>query len=267
MRLPEPTRRRPIWFDALIVLGAILIYGWSMQGTGTSFAELVKGLPAMADFLSRMVPPDGPIVSRLYKPLVETIQLAVMGTTLGVLFAFPLSFLGARNFIGANTLYYVMRSSFNLFRGVSEFVYALIFVAMVGLGLFPGVLALAVHTAGALGKYFSEAIENMNWQPIEALVAAGASRTQVVFHGILPELLPHFVAYTLYYWEHNIRASTVLGLVGAGGMGIELLTSVKLFKYQEVSTIVLVMLMLITVSDLISAWARRKILVNEASAF
>ena len=265
MRVPEPIRQRPVWVDALIALAAVLIYGWSAQGTGTSGVELVRGLPAMADLLSRMLPPDVHIISRLYKPLLETIQLAVVGTTLGVALTLPLSFLGARNFIGVNLLYYVTRSSFNVFRGVSEFVYALIFVAMVGLGPFPGVLALAIHTAGALGKYFSETIENMNWQPIEALVAVGASRTQVVFHGILPELMPQFVTYIFYYWEHNIRASTVLGLVGAGGLGIELLTSVKLFKYQEVATIVLIMLALITVADQISAWARRRILVSEVA--
>jgi len=265
VRLPDPIRRRPFWVDALVVMVAVLVYGWSAQGTGTSISEFVRGLPGMADFLGRMVPPDREILSRLYKPLVETIQLAVVGTTLGVLLAFPLSFLGARNFIGTNLLYYFTRSSFNVFRGVSEFVYALVFVAMVGLGSFPGVLALAIHTAGALGKYFSEAIENMNWQPIEALVAVGASRTQVVFHGISPELAPQFLAYIFYYWEHNIRASTVLGLVGAGGLGIELLTSVKLFKYQEVLTIVLTMLALITVADQASAWARRRILSKEVA--
>lgn len=135
---------------------------------------------------------------------------------------------------------------------------------MVGLGPFPGVLALAVHTAGALGKYFSESIEEMNWQPIEALAAVGASRVQVVFHGILPELLPQFLAYIFYYLEHNIRASTVLGLVGAGGLGIELLTSVKLFKYHEVSMILLLMLALVTVGDQLSSWARRRMLTSEA---
>jgi phosphonate transport system permease protein len=265
MRVSEPPRHRPLWFNAALVLATVAVYAWSAHGTETRLGEFFRGLPAMADFLTRMVPPDGPVLSRLWKPLVETVQLAIVGTTLGVVLAFPLSFLGARNFVGTGAVYYFTRGMFNTFRGISEFVYALLFVAMVGLGPFPGALALTIHTAGALGKYFSEAIENMNWQPIEAIMATGASRTQLVFHGVLPELTPQFLAYAFYYFEHNIRASTVLGLVGAGGLGIELLTSVKLFKYQEVATIILVMLVLITVADQLSAWARRRVLGTESA--
>ena len=265
MRVPDRPRTRPIWVDAGLALAAVAVYVWSAHGTDANLGELVRGIPAMTDFLSRTVPPDPNMLTRLTKPVIETVQLAVVGTTLGVLLAFPLSFLGARNFVGANPLYYAVRGMFNAFRGISEFVYALLFVAMVGLGPFPGALALAIHTAGALGKYFSEAIENMDWQPIEAIAATGASRTQLVFHGVLPELTPQFLAYSFYYFEHNIRASTVLGLVGAGGLGIELLTSVKLFKYQEVATVVLVMLALITVADQASAWARRRVLATESA--
>lgn len=258
MRVPDRPRTRRVWVDAAVVLGVVALYTWSARGVGASVWEILRGLPAMVDFVSRTVPPDMTILPRLDKAIIETVQLAVVGTTVGVFVALPLSVLGARNFIGATPVYYATRALFNALRGISEFVYALLFVAMVGLGPFPGALALAVHTTGALGKYFSEAIENMDWQPMEAIAATGASRTQLVFHGVLPQLTPQFLAYGFYYFEHNIRASTVLGLVGAGGLGIELMTSLKLFKYREVAAVVIVMLVLITAADQLSAWARRR---------
>ena len=247
MRVPDRPRTRRVWVDAAVVLGVVALYTWSARGVGASVWEILRGLPAMVDFVSRTVPPDMTILPRLDKAIIETVQLAVVGTTVGVFVALPLSVLGARNFIGATPVYYATRALFNALRGISEFVYALLFVAMVGLGPFPGALALAVHTTGALGKYISEAI-----------AATGASRTQLVFHGVLPQLTPQFLAYGFYYFEHNIRASTVLGLVGAGGLGIELMTSLKLFKYREVAAVVIVMLVLITAADQLSAWARRR---------
>jgi phosphonate transport system permease protein len=215
----------------------------------------------MVDFLSRMFPPDLSIWEMIVRRLIETIQIAILGTTFGVIGALALSFLAARNFMPNRFVHLSTRVILNACRGVSELVYALLFVAMVGLGAFPGVLALSIHTMGALGKYFSEAVENMEPEVLDAVRATGATRRQVAFQGILPELLPGFISYSLYYLEHNIRAATVLGLVGAGGIGIELLTSIKLFKYPEVLTMLLAMLLLITVVDCFSAALRKWVIV------
>ena len=260
----DPPKARPYSTlrHAAVVALVLAVYWWSLKGTETSVSEVIKGLPAMWDFLTRMLPPDLAILKRLPKPITETIQIAILGTTIGLILAFPLSFLGARNFTPRRAICNTVRWLFNTFRGVNEFVYALMFTAVAGLGPFAGVLALSVHTAGALGKYISEAIENMDEEPVKAIVATGANKVQIAFQGMLPELLPSFLSYVLYYWEHNIRAATVLGLVGAGGIGIELLTSMKLFKYQEVATIVIVMLVLITVVDQMSAMVRKKVVAG-----
>lgn len=247
----------------LLVAG---IYWWSVVGTGLSLTQFVKGLPSMADFLGRMFPPDFHILPRVIVATGETIQIAILGITLAIFFAFPLGFLSAENMAGRFGLYMIFRVIANVCRGVSEVVWALLFVATVGLGPFPGVLALTVHSTGALAKFFSEAIENIHEETILTLEATGASRIQIVFQGIIPEIMPHFITYALYYLEHNIRAATVLGIVGAGGVGFELLTSIKLFKYREVLTIVLVMLILVTATDRLSNLARRKIIGRGQSA-
>jgi phosphonate transport system permease protein len=237
-----------------------IVYVWSILGTKTSLGEFVSGLPYMADFVSRMFPPDFGIMDRLLFRAGETIQIAIMGVTFGSIVAMPLSFLAARNVMPSRVVYHSVRSLFDICRGVNEIVWALLFVSMVGLGPFPGVLALSVHVTGALGKYFSEAIENVNPEIVNGIIATGANKIQVIAHGIIPQIKPLFIGYFFYYFEHNIRAATVLGLVGAGGIGIELITSLRLFKYQEVSTIVAMMLIIVIAVDRLSAYVRKGVL-------
>lgn len=252
------------WKKSLInfflIIGALWFFVWSARGTNTDLGEFFKGIPNMWDFLTRMFPPDLKILTTLKPRVIETIQIAVMGTILGLAVAFPLCFFAAKNFMPNSYIYNVIRFLFNSFRGISEIVYALVFVSMVGLGPFPGVLALAVHTTGALGKYFSEAIENMPQESLDAIKAIGANKLQIIVHGIVPDLIPQFFSYVLYYLEHNIRQATILGLVGAGGIGIELITSIKLFKYREVLTILIIMLLLVTIVDRISFRLRKAII-------
>lgn len=245
----------------ILIIGGV--YWWSIEGTQISIARVLSGLPYMADFIKRMFPPDINILPRVIGAALETLQIAILGTTLAIIFAFPLGFLAAINMTHKPLIYTTFRTVANICRGISEFVWALLFVAMVGLGPFPGVLALAVHSTGALGKFFAEALENIHEETILTVRTTGASRTQVVFQGIIPEVLPHFITYALYYLEHNIRAATVLGIVGAGGIGFELLTSIKLFKYREVLTIILVMLVLVTIVDRLSGLIRKKIIEGE----
>jgi len=147
-------------------------------------------------------------------------------------------------------------------RGINEIIWALIFVSMVGLGPFPGVLALTVHLVGALGKYISEAIESTNQELVTAIASTGANRIQIVYYGIVPQVKTLFIGYTFYYLEHSFRAATVLGIVGAGGIGIELINSVRLFKNQEVLTALIVMVATVILIDRISAFVRMRIITG-----
>jgi phosphonate transport system permease protein len=148
----------------------------------------------------------------------------------------------------------------NALRGINEFVFALIFVAAVGLGPFPGVLALAVHTAGMLGKFYAESIEAVDVAPIEGVQATGASRLQTIRFAILPQIMPAVVAFNLYRFEVAVRSATVLGLVGAGGLRFALMASMRLFKYREVATILVLILALVALTDLVSTRVRRRFL-------
>jgi len=237
-----------------------MIFSTFARNTDTSLSNFIKGIPGMVDVVERMVPPDHEILSLLLKPALLTFQISVMGTTLGFCIAFPLCFIGAKNFARNRILYNVIRVLFNSCRGISELVWAILFVSMVGLGPFPGVLAQVVYATGALGKYFSESIENMNEDSINALKATGANRIQIALQGIVPELMPIFLGYVMWNWEHNIRSATVLGLVGAGGIGLELMNSMKLFRYQEAMTILIVIVIMVTVVDRISAIIRWRVI-------
>jgi phosphonate transport system permease protein len=220
----------------------------------------MRGIPYIIDYTSRLFPPDFSILERLIPRVKETIQIAILGTTFGAAIAFPLSFLAAQNIVHRRLFYQFIRTFFDFCRGINEIVWALIFVSMVGLGPFPGVLALTVHLTGALGKYFSEAIENVNQDIIDAMKSTGANKYQNIYHGVIPQVQSLFIGFTFYYFEHSIRAASILGLVGAGGIGIELLTSIKLFKYGEISTILIVMVVLVTVIDRTSAFIRNKVI-------
>jgi len=233
-----------------------IIIAWSADGTNTSIINFLNGFPEIGNYSREMFPPDLTIIPSLINSISETIQIAVMGTLLGTLIAFPLSFMAARNVMKIKVVYQLTRFFFDICRGVSEVVWALLFVAMVGLGPFPGVLALTVHLAGALGRYFSEAIETVDIEIVRAIKATGASNIHVISNAFFPEIRPLIFNYILYYFEHSVRAATVLGLVGAGGIGFQLLTSIRLFRLNQTSTILIVMILLVVIIDRTSAWIR-----------
>ena len=244
----------------LIGLVIILIYWWAIEGTNTSLTQFAQGIPYMISYFAQMFPPDLSILQNLMVKVGETIQIAIMGTTLGTIIALPLSFLAARNVMKYQVIYQAARGLFDLCRGINEIVWALLFVSMVGLGPFPGVLALTVHLTGALGRYFSEAIETVNPEILRAIRSTGAKKVHVLSNAVFPEIKPLLLNYIMYYFEHSVRAATVLGLVGAGGIGFELLTSIRLFKTQEVLTTLIVMVILVIIVDRTSAFIRNQIL-------
>ena len=236
----------------------VLVLIWAIDGTNISINKFVSGIPEIFNYFREMLPPDYSILPRLVDKVGETVQIAIMGTLLGTLIALPLSFIAARNVMKIRIVYQLTRGFFDICRGISEVVWALIFVAMVGLGPFPGVLALTVHLVGALGRYFSEAIETVDPEIIRAIRSTGAKRMHVITNAYIPEIKPLFFNYILYYFEHSIRAATVLGLVGAGGIGFELLTSIRLFRLQETSMILIIIVTLVILVDRTSAYIRSK---------
>ncbi len=243
----------------LLIVG---IYYWAIEGSNSNPVTFFKGFPFMTEYMARMFPPDLSILGRVIISAGDTLQMAIMGTTFGAAIAFPLAFLAARNVMPYRRVYQATRTLFDFCRGINEIVWALLFVSMVGLGPFPGVLALTVHLTGALGKYFSEAIENVDQELVVAIASTGANRVQTVYYGVVPQIRTLFVGYTFYYLEHSFRAATVLGLVGAGGIGIELINSVRLFKSQEVLTILIVMVVTVIMIDRLSAFVRMRFITG-----
>jgi phosphonate transport system permease protein len=234
--------------------------GWSAVHLGLSVRELIKGAPWIWDLISRMFPPNWAFFHKLVKPAWETILIALWGTLLAVVLALPVTFLAARNLSPSPAVFHVVRQILNAARGINEIIFALIFVAAVGLGPFAGVLALSLHGAGMLGKFFAEAVEEVDSGPVEALRATGASALQTVAFAVVPQALPAWIAATLYRFEVNLRASTILGMVGAGGIGFELYSSMKLFQYQDTAACVIVILALVMSADYLSSKLRARVL-------
>jgi phosphonate transport system permease protein len=257
---PWHTQQWLLWLTILAAVAAAL--AWSAEDLQLSIHELLKGLPWVADFVARMFPPNWDFLRRLVRPVLETIQLAVWGTLLAIVLALPLCFLAARNLTPSPVVFHATRQVFNAARGINEIIFALIFVAAVGLGPFAGVLALSVHGAGMLGKFFAEAIEEADAGPVEALRATGARPLQVIAFAVLPQALPAWIAATLYRLEVNLRAATILGMVGAGGIGFELYSSLKLFQYEDTATCVIVILVMVMTADYVSSRLRARILAR-----
>jgi phosphonate transport system permease protein len=244
---------------AATALAIAWVLHWSAGGAQMSWGELARGMPQIADFLSRSVPPDWSILPRLWAPALETVQIAVWGTLLSVLLALPLSFIAAGNLHGWHWLRRATRQFLNVVRSINELILALVFVSAVGLGPFPGVLALALHGMGMLGKFFAESIEEIDDGPLQALRSAGATQLQLIVFGGIPQASTAWIAVVHYRFEVNLRSATVLGMVGAGGLGFELVSSLKLFRYQETATCIVVITVMVIAADLISHWLRSRI--------
>jgi phosphonate transport system permease protein len=248
-------RRRSRWAAWAVILGAIV---WSAVETEVSLGRMIEGLPFMWDFLRRMIPPDLSVLGNALRGAMETIQIAVVGTAVAAVLALPMGFAAARN-AAPPWLFYWARTVLNAFRAVDTLVYALFFVAAVGLGPFPGVLAVMVYTATVLAKLYSEAIEAIEPGPVEAVRATGATTLQVLRWGVLPQLVPQFLSFTLYRFETNIRAAAVLGFVGAGGIGFYIQTYLRLLNYPAAATVLLVLIGLVMIVDFASSRLRARL--------
>jgi phosphonate transport system permease protein len=279
--LSLPIRRDGRAAGLWMVAGLILLVGWSWRGVGLDPADLLgaEGRGQILTYVRRLFPPDlssGLLLKAAYWSL-ETFAISFMGTLLSLGIALALVFAASRNLVFSGllfeaeeagrparatrvALYVAARALLNLLRTVPHIVWALIFVFAVGLGPFAGVLALGLHNGGVLGKLFSEVVEDIETQPLEALQATGANRRQVFCYGILPLALPQFTAYSLYRWEVNIREAVILGYVGAGGLGQQIQISISLFLEHRLLTLLLAIYLMVTLVDYFSARLRRRLL-------
>ncbi|WP_243028046.1 phosphonate ABC transporter, permease protein PhnE [Thermus albus] len=251
---------------------ALVVYSIFPAFDATEFdlAKLVKGWPFLVNFLDRAWPPNlAQPQSGIYplqsvaSEMLLTVEIALVGTLLAAIFALPTSFLAARNLTFQNPvlrlLFYLMRGFYNVDRGVDTLILALILVAAVGLGPFAGVLAMAIHSIADLGKLYSEAIENVDKGPIEALESVGASGSNVLRWAILPQVLPLLVSYTLYRFEINFRVSIVLGLVGAGGIGFFIKGAMDAGHYDQMVIGIIAIVLVVNLIDFASSWLRSRL--------
>lgn len=240
------------------VVIAIVVLAWTAWDTGADPVRLARGLPWMLDFVRRMFPPDLRVLPAALVGALKTVEIALLGTAAAAALALPLGFLCARN-VAAPPVFHPARAALNLFRSVDTLVYALVFVAAVGLGPFPGVLAVVAYTTTSLAKLYSEAIEGIERGPVDAVTATGATRLQILRYGVLPQVTPLFVSYILYRLETNIRAATVLGFVGAGGIGFYLQTYLRMIDYPAACTVLAVTVAMVMIVDAISSRLRARL--------
>lgn len=237
------------------VLALILLASWYVGLL--KFSVLADGIPAIMTLAGESVPPDFSNFIHWLQPLLDTLAMSIAGTALAVSLSLPLAFLAARNTSPHPVVYHLARTVLNGLRSVPELIMGIMFVAAVGFGALPGVLALGLHSVGMIGKFFAEAVEHVDEAPVEAARAAGATPLQTLLHAVLPQVMTQFADIAIYRWEYNFRASTVMGMVGAGGIGFELMGSLRIMQYQEVLAIMLVILVMVTLVDGLSSRIRR----------
>lgn len=241
----------------LMVAIAILIYAGVRSDL--SFGELFEGSGNMSEYISRYFPPDFSNWQLYLQDTIETIAMGLWGTLLAAILGVPLAILASDNLCPA-WIVFPVRRVLDAMRAINEVVFALIFVVAVGLGPFAGVLALFVHTAGILGKLFSEAIEAIEPGQVEGVRATGASKMQEIVFGVIPQVLPLWTSFTLYRFESNVRSAAVLGIVGAGGIGVSLYQSFRAFRYQDVCTILIFLIIAVSLIDTLSSKIRQKLI-------
>ena len=236
----------------------LAIYSWAWNGLKLDLRSLRDSGGYITDFISRLFPPDLSILDVAWARLLETIQMSLWGTTISAIFSLPIAILSANNL----TPWWV-RWCANFFqntvRSIPSIILGLIFVAATGLGAPAGTLALGIYTIGYLGKFYQTAIESVDRYSLEALQVSGASWLQIAQYGVMPQVLPLLLGYTVYMFEYNIRAASVLGVVGAGGIGFELVNYIRGFEYNKATTMMLVLLVVVTFIDVISSQLRRRL--------
>jgi phosphonate transport system permease protein len=253
-------QRFATWF-AWLVLVALFIWSWQVMNANTMWVFVWDSPQQAADIASRMFPPRWSYIHELWWPLWDTLNIATLGTLGGILMAVPIAFLAARNttpsvvFVRPLALAIIVAS-----RSINSLIWALLLVAVIGPGLFAGMIAIALRSIGFIGKLLYEAIEEIDAKQVEAVTATGASGAQVMLYGIVAQVMPAFWGISVFRWDINIRESTILGLVGAGGIGLQLQASLNVLAWPQVTLILAVILATVIASEWISAKLRRALI-------
>jgi phosphonate transport system permease protein len=263
--IPAPPRRRsPSLLWLLVTVVIIALHVVAAVKTEFSVSALVEGRHGMASFLDEAWPPDlswSETIAPGLKAALATFSIGLLGTTLAVPVSLVLAVLGSRTTTPNRWVYQASRAVMSATRSVPSVIFALIFVTAVGLGPFPGVLALFVHSSGITAKLWAEAMDEVDLGPVEALQSVGATRLQVLIHAILPTVAPTFVGLVLYRLDVNVREALVLGLVGAGGLGFLINQSKALFRFDQMLTFIIIVLILVIAVDQLSAYIRKRLAV------
>lgn len=248
------TRHGWMWYLSWGVLLALLAGSW--QGADMRPLDLWRDSGNMGEYASEFFPPNFTDWRLYVKEMVITLQIALWGTALAVVSAVPLALLASSNIVP----WWVnqpVRRLLDSFRAINEMVFAMLFVVAVGLGPFAGVLALWIHTTGTLAKLFSEAVESIDPQPVEGIRSTGASALDEIIYGVIPQVMPLWTSYTLYRFEANVRSASVVGMVGAGGIGVVLWEIIRGFQYAETCAVMIIIVVSVSIIDLLSARIRR----------
>jgi phosphonate transport system permease protein len=260
----SPTRRA---VALAAPLGAIAIAAFAVWWLAIPFSQVLSGLSSLAKFIALMFPPStGGHLDLLLKAMGETLAIAFLGTLTATVFAFPISFFAASNTSPHPVIHFLVRRALDVIRSVDTLIWALVFVGVVGLGPFAGVLAIAVSDTGALGKLFSEAIESTDERARESVVASGGTGFLAVRFGLLPQVLPIIAGQILYFFESNVRSATIIGIVGAGGIGLQLSEQIRTYDFDQVAFAVIMILITVAIIDFISGKLRFAIIGRRAAA-
>ena len=245
-------------FAAYLAAG-IAVYG-SLRTVNVFWPWVHDAPREILDLVRRMLPPSGAELPQILEAMVETLNIATIGTLIAIVLALPVAYIAAANVSPHRLLLWLGKVIVVSSRSVDTLIWALLFVAIFGTGPVAGLMAIAFRSIGFLGKLLAEAIEEIDWGPIEALQAAGASRGHILVYGIVPQVGPTFMAVTILRWDVNIRESTVLGLVGAGGIGFVLQVAIDMFRWNTVATVLIAVLAMVFVAELVTGLVRRRII-------
>ncbi|MDZ5699667.1 phosphonate ABC transporter, permease protein PhnE [Chelativorans sp. M5D2P16] len=252
-----PRQRLARYLAYLFCIAAIV---WAITSIDVIWPWVYDAPEQMADLLGRMVPPDTSNLPQILWVLLETVNIATIATAIAVVVSLPVAYIAAQNTTpNAATLWlgrFILVSS----RSVNTIIWALLFVAIFGPGIVAGILAIMFRSIGFIGKLLGEAIEEIDRKPVEALEATGASRFKVILYAIVPQVMPAFWAVSILRWDINLRESTVLGLVGAGGIGLILQGAIDTFNWQEAATVLLAILVLVIIGEFVAMTLRKRII-------
>jgi phosphonate transport system permease protein len=234
----------------------VLVLAWAWKGADIRPLDLFKDSANMANFLEEFFPPDFREWRSYLREMIVTVHIAIWGTVLAVICAVPFGLLSSSNIVPA-WVYQPVRRLMDACRAINEMVFAMLFIVAIGLGPFAGVLALWVHTTGTLAKLFSEAVEAIDPRPVEGVRATGASALEEIVYGVIPQVMPLWISYSLYRFESNVRSASVVGMVGAGGIGVVLFEVIRGFEYAQTCAVMLMIIVFVSAIDLLSARVRK----------